>query len=260
MGYIGSSLRIAQALLYLVTLASGITCCICMGVTSKLLNDQCVLYAKTVFYPPQNNTLKLDLALTSWGSGNVCSYCTFSAVMAVIYAIIWFWFYILMSDWKEGFSGLRLQHYFLAIEDGPPPDVKLLIPTLICNLIMFCCMTVNAILLTDGFSKWCDSIESQFSGQDCSVLETYTWSFNDSNPKIYSFLREAYVACWITLVALGSKIILVSIRLRRYVTSVKRLEKLVGKFPKEAITESMLKTISEESDDSDEDEMPRLTI
>ncbi|ELU12893.1 hypothetical protein CAPTEDRAFT_198693 [Capitella teleta] len=142
----------------------------------------------------------------------------------------------------------------------PPPDVKLLIPTLICNLIMFCCMTVNAILLTDGFSKWCDSIESQFSGQDCSVLETYTWSFNDSNPKIYSFLREAYVACWITLVALGSKIILVSIRLRRYVTSVKRLEKLVGKFPKEAITESMLKTISEESDDSDEDEMPRLTL
>ena len=115
MGHIGSSLRIAQALLYMVTIASGITCCITMGWATKLLSGQCVLYADTVFLSPVNNTLRLDLTKTTWGSASMCSYCTFSAVVAVIYAIIWFWFYILMSDWK---GGLNIQQYFLAIEDG----------------------------------------------------------------------------------------------------------------------------------------------
>ena len=55
-------------------------------------------------------------------------------------------------------------------------------------------------------------------------------------------------ASWVTLVALGAKIILVSVRLRRYVTSMEKMEKMANNLENNSLLGTLLRTISEESD------------
>jgi hypothetical protein len=50
--------------------------------------------------PQVNQTVQVDQALTVWGSVELCYYCVFTSVVATIYAIIWLWFFLLLSNWK----------------------------------------------------------------------------------------------------------------------------------------------------------------
>ena len=72
--------------------------CISLGWDVRIFGDNCILYSHMGV---QTRLMTfLDISLTEWGPISICYYCIFSSVMGIIYAIIWFWFYILLSKWE----------------------------------------------------------------------------------------------------------------------------------------------------------------
>ena len=96
-----TALRIALVLLHLLTVAGGFMTGIGMGWTTRIFSDRCILFSEMVIGLSKNQTISLDIDETTWGNLNICYYCTFATGMASIYAIIWFWFYFLLSEWED---------------------------------------------------------------------------------------------------------------------------------------------------------------
>ena len=119
----------------------------------------------------------------------MCYYCTFSTGMASVYGIIWYWFYFLLSEWDKtnnshfDWSSMiplktnsnRFVHcsqimpsIYLTFEQykshnvvniyRPPPDSKLLFPTLLLNIILWICVAVSLAHITKGTNIWCKSV------------------------------------------------------------------------------------------------------
>jgi hypothetical protein len=90
--------RIVVAVLQIVVFAACLTIGLALGwVTSDFGN--CVLYTSMTLNKDENGTLSVDRDKTHWMSLSTCSYVTYTGVSAAIYAIIWCWFYLLISEW-----------------------------------------------------------------------------------------------------------------------------------------------------------------
>ena len=98
---VDTALRFVLVGLHIVTVAGGFMTAIGLGWTTRIFADRCVLYADMSITAGKNSSVTLNYEETEWGNINVCYYCTFSTGVAAIYAIIWFWFYFLLSDWDE---------------------------------------------------------------------------------------------------------------------------------------------------------------
>ena len=58
----------------------------------------------------QNQSLSLGEE-TVWGDAVKCNFCVFAAVCGSIMAIMWFWFYLLLSNFRvEDKRGIRSVH------------------------------------------------------------------------------------------------------------------------------------------------------
>ena len=95
-----TKLRLATVCLYILSLVTTLVTCISLGWSVRIFTDQCPLYAKMDLKKTnQNDTLEWRDD-TTWGSLVVCNFCIFGAVCGAILAITWFWFYLLLSNFK----------------------------------------------------------------------------------------------------------------------------------------------------------------
>lgn len=98
---VDTALRIALVLLHLLTIVSGFMTSIGLGWATRIFGDRCILYSNMVVGLSKNSTVTLDYEQTEWGNLNMCYYVTFCTGVAAIYAIIWYWFYFLLSEWER---------------------------------------------------------------------------------------------------------------------------------------------------------------
>ena len=175
-----SALRIAHVGLYVLTFTAGLMTCLGLGWATKILNQNCLLYSTMHLTKAPNDTIQLDVIQSHWGAPSICSYCIYSCSCIVSYAIIWFWFYLLLSDWKEKPMVIEdtnkglVFNFCLAVQVAfksnsepilktllfisAPPDARLLIPTLLFNIISWVVCIVSLGLLSIGRVQWCDSV------------------------------------------------------------------------------------------------------
>ena len=55
----------------------------------------------------------------------------------------------------------------------PPPDAKLLFPTMLINCIQWICIVVALGLITRGSNAWCDSIYDAIEYVPCNTVHVY---------------------------------------------------------------------------------------
>lgn len=95
-------LRVAQVVAMALAVTSGLASGIGLGWTTYIFDYNCVLSADLVYTVGANQTVFLDKDETNFGSIQACHYCTFGPVVATIYAVMWFWFFLFLSDWEKG--------------------------------------------------------------------------------------------------------------------------------------------------------------
>ena len=96
--------NLAQILLYVAIFVFGLMVCLPIGILTRDFNGECVLYSHMRLLPLTNGSLLLDAdsGATSWGSIEQCYVCTFSGAFACIFAIVWFWFFLLCTEKQKG--------------------------------------------------------------------------------------------------------------------------------------------------------------
>ena len=96
------SSRYIQIAVNVCTVIAGFCSFLPLGYVWKYFAGQCVLYANldiTVdVASDQNKTVKIDRQTSVWGDSTDCNYTTFAAVVAVIHAFIWCWYFLLMKS------------------------------------------------------------------------------------------------------------------------------------------------------------------
>ncbi|KAI0234931.1 hypothetical protein LSAT2_014692 [Lamellibrachia satsuma] len=83
-------------LLALCVFVFGLMTSVSLGWTRRILNGGCLLAGSVrVSWHRGNSTVRLTDSDTAVG-GTACSYCVFANVAVIIYAIVWFWFYVFL--------------------------------------------------------------------------------------------------------------------------------------------------------------------
>lgn len=218
-------LRFLQIGLQAGIMGSGLLVCLPLWWSVRIFNENCPLYSNIAVSVSANRTLSLDQGTSVWGGTSSCLFCTFTAVTAVIYALIWFWFFILMTDWGKK----------TLIKEGPPPDLVMMIPTIAVNSMLFAISFVIAGMTTVGIGQWCSSIEHSLrqgvtptpssevkstpiptSPRPCSFVGTMEWSNVEDGFLTYGYLQAAVAGSWLLLISLGLQTAVASIRISMY--------------------------------------------
>ena len=98
---------IGQMVIHVVLLSTSLMVSLGVGWAYELCHEQCPLGANIAFCLKQPNdpnslyTINRTATVPQWGQDTICGYCTYSAVVISVYSIIFMWFILLRSGWKE---------------------------------------------------------------------------------------------------------------------------------------------------------------
>lgn len=99
---------VSQLAVHVILLATSLMVSLGVGWSYEMCGDRCPLGAnvhyclKTPGDPTSGYVLNRTVAgLPEWGDDKACGYVTYSAVVTSVYSVIFMWFVLLRSGWKD---------------------------------------------------------------------------------------------------------------------------------------------------------------
>lgn len=89
---------ILQIALNVLLFVFGLATCISLGTIYNYFGSECILFANLNMRLTTNSSVKINDENSKWGSQDVCDYTTYVAVVSVVHAFIWTWFFLHMRS------------------------------------------------------------------------------------------------------------------------------------------------------------------
>ena len=123
-------LRVTQMTCQLAAVLFGLMTTLGAAWASTVIEYKCPLHANmSIEITPSEDpddtrdVLTVNMPASVFGKNSVCQYTTFLPAVTSIYAIIWFWFYILLNNWnrQERKQQKRSTEKSRLLDAPPPP-------------------------------------------------------------------------------------------------------------------------------------------
>lgn len=156
--------KISQIFFYISAGILGIWSGFSMALARQVFDDKCYLSAKIVLLdndiPSEGSQLNFDSTNSVWGSDSLCEYCQYSMISSFIFAVIWGTFFLMCGKGGKSISGL-------------PQPWRIVLPSLIFNLIYLIIVFVASILVQDGTDSFCKELDENGNPpyRDCKGIE-----------------------------------------------------------------------------------------
>ncbi|XP_071962306.1 transmembrane protein 179B-like isoform X1 [Antedon mediterranea] len=175
-------LLFVQAVLLAAAGFAGFAAAITIGISRNSFGGNCILYAETAWFN------KTTLYFKDLGNNSACHFCVTLQVIASFYALIYCAYtgYILLKNSEFRF---------------------LVLPAIIVNCCLACCIFIQACVVSVGFRQFCKSVSSGDNDLDCSQGSDIDWNtkakpdgYVQHDPfdvgKYYQFLTSGQGASW----------------------------------------------------------------
>ncbi|XP_071962307.1 transmembrane protein 179B-like isoform X2 [Antedon mediterranea] len=178
-------LLFVQAVLLAAAGFAGFAAAITIGISRNSFGGNCILYAETAWFN------KTTLYFKDLGNNSACHFCVTLQVIASFYALIYCAYtgYILLKNSEFRF---------------------LVLPAIIVNCCLACCIFIQACVVSVGFRQFCKSVSSGDNDLDCSQGSDIDWNtkakpdgYVQHDPfdvgKYYQFLTSGQNTSWLSV-------------------------------------------------------------
>lgn len=203
MGY-DKRLRLVQIVLHSLCLIASLGTSLSLGWSVRVYYNYCPLYTQVQLEWATNHTLRVGPG-TVWQAVTLCNFAIYTAACGAILAIMWFWFYLLLSNFKT--------HHHQGNE--VPPDARLLMPSMMVNVPLLVLALIVACIISDGHAAFCAGVRKT-PRLDCGLVGRQAWSLPPEGEQGYQYLQLSLVFSWFWFLSLLVTVALVGARIQRF--------------------------------------------